>query len=108
MKLPYKPNLAIAELGRGLVGKRTQPQVAAVYVTPGGSIKRAQDVQQGTLTGAGLTHNRQHLSLAHAETQIFKEHQIGRARSKNLLEVLHPEQIGHLSLMQPASPASHF
>ena len=67
MKLPDEANLAIAELSRGLAGKRSQPQVAAVYVTLGSGIKRSQDVQQGTLAGSGLAYNGKHFTLFHAE-----------------------------------------
>jgi hypothetical protein len=82
--------------------------VAAVYVTRRSTIKRAEDVQQGTLACPGLAHDGQHFALAYAERQILKEHQVGCAGTKDLLEAFYPEQIGLLNLMQPASPASHF
>ena len=79
MELPDEANFAVTELGSIVFGERIHLRVRAVYGTRRRTIKRAHDVQQSTLARTRLPHNRQHLSLAHLERQILKEHQVGFA-----------------------------
>jgi hypothetical protein len=55
-------------------------------------IKSAEDVQQGTLTGSRLAHNREHLASLHLKRQILKEHQVRFAGPENLLQSANPKQ----------------
>jgi hypothetical protein len=66
--------------------------VGAVYVTCGGAIKSAEDVQQGTLARPRFAHNAEHLSSPHRKRQILKEHQIRFTGSENFLQPLDPQQ----------------
>src|SRR5579862_2914913 len=63
VELPDKADFTIAKLGSGVARKRIQLQIGEVYVTCGSAIKRAQNVQQSTLPGSGLAHDRDHLAL---------------------------------------------
>ena len=76
MKLPDEANFAVAELGSIVFRKRIHLRFRAVYGTRRRTIKRSDDVQQGTLARTRLTDNRQHLSFTHLERQILKEHQV--------------------------------
>ena len=76
MELPYIADLSITKLGSVILGKRIHVGVGAVYGTGSGTIKRREDVQQGTLSRTGLTDDRQHRSLADLKRQILKEHQL--------------------------------
>jgi hypothetical protein len=58
--------------------------LGAVYVTFRSAIKRAEDVQQGTLACATLPDDGDHFSLPDVEGQIVKDHQVRSAGSKNL------------------------
>ena len=76
MKLPDETDFAVTKIGGAIPGERIQLQLRAVYVTGGSAIKRAQDVQQGTLAGARLADNGQHLALVHLKRQVIKEQQV--------------------------------
>ncbi len=76
MKLPDEANFAVAELGSIVFRERIHLRVRAVYGTGRRTIKRSDDVQQGTLARTRLPDNRQHLSFIHLERQILKEHQV--------------------------------
>jgi len=79
MELPHIADFAVTKLGGGILGERIHLSVGAVYGTRRGTIKRGEDVQQGTLAGARLPDDRQHRSLADLERQILKEHEFGFA-----------------------------
>lgn len=79
MELPDVADLAVTKLGGVVLGKRIHVGVGAVYGTGRRTIKRRQDVQQGTLSGTRLPHDRQHGSFVDMETQILKEHEFGFA-----------------------------
>ena len=79
MELPDVADFAVTKLGGGVVRKRIHVGVGAVYGTRGGTIKRREDVQQGTLSGTRLPHDGQHRSFPDLERQILKEHELGFA-----------------------------
>jgi len=79
MELPHIADFAVTKLGGGVFGERIHLDVGAVYGTRRGTIKRGEDVQQGTLAGTRLPDDRQHRSLADLERQILKEHKFGFA-----------------------------
>ncbi len=79
MELPDVADLAITKLGGVILRERIHLGVGAVYGTGRGTIKRREDVQQGTLSGTRLSDDRQHRSLADLKRQILKEHEIGLA-----------------------------
>src|ERR1051326_1011297 len=105
MELPDKPDLAVAELGRSLVGKRLQLDFGAVYFTCRRPIKRAQDVQKCAFPGARLADDADHLALSYLKRQVFKEHEVRSAGSKNLLESFSPQDLGLFHWMQSLTPA---
>jgi len=76
MELPYVADLSVTKLGSVILGKRIHVGVGAVYGTSSGTIKRGEDVQQGTLSRTRLSHDRQHRSLADLKRQILKEHKL--------------------------------
>jgi len=67
MKLPDESNLAVAKIRCRFLGERSQVFFRAVYVTFRSAIKRTQDVQQGTLAGTRLPHDRHHLALLYSK-----------------------------------------
>ncbi len=75
MELPYIADIAVTKLGSVILGERIHLRVRAVYGTRRRTIKRRQDVQQGTLSGTRLPNDRQHRSLLDLERQILKEHE---------------------------------
>ncbi len=76
MELPDVADFAVTKLGGVIFGKRIHVGVGAVYGTSRGTIKRREDVQQGTLSRTRLSHDRQHRSFADLKGQILKEHQL--------------------------------
>jgi hypothetical protein len=50
-------------------------------------------VKQSALAGAGLAHNREHLSPFNCKRQILKEHQFSRARTEGLLKAFDPQRL---------------
>jgi hypothetical protein len=51
-------------------------QLGAVYVTVSSTIKRAEDVQQGTFPRAALPDDADHLPFLHPEGQVVKDQQV--------------------------------
>ena len=93
MSLPDEPDLAVAKIRRRRTGERLEARLGAVYVTGRRRIKRAQNVQQRALAGAGFAHNGQHLSLPYLEGQIFKDHQLGMSRAEGFLQTFNPHDL---------------
>jgi len=91
MKLPNETGFAIAKIRGFVVGQRSDSQVGAVYVTCGGTIKSAEDVQQGTFSSAGFAHDGDHFSSSYRKRQILKEHQVRCSGPENLLEAFGAE-----------------
>ena len=104
MKLPDKTDFAIAKIRCGLVRERSQLQFRAVYVTFGRPFKGSEQVKQRTFSRSGLAHDAHHLSLCYPEGQIFKEHQIGRPRSKHFRQAFRSENHVLINWMQALSP----
>src|ERR1700691_6584259 len=76
MELPHVADFAVTKFGGVIVRECVHLRVCAVYGTDGWTIKRTQNVQQGTLPRTRLPHDRQHWSLADFERQILKEHEL--------------------------------
>ena len=104
MELPDKADFAVAEVRSLLIGQQLQRKLREVYVTFRRPIKSSENVQQRTLTRAGLAHNRQHFPQSHNEGQIFKDHQPAFARPIFLLQILDPKKLYSVYWMQVASP----